>query len=731
MKVRKRDGRLVNFNESKIINAIQLASENTKSDNKITDEQLKNTVSFVKSSLESKGKEEIEVDEVHDLVEKYLKKENKDVAKSYIDYRKSRELERFKNLDITKKIFEKLNATNVVNQNANVDEFSFGGRKGEADSVLMKELALNYLISPKFAKNHNNNRIYIHDLDSYFVGMHNCAHPSTWINVIVNGVPKILQIKDFVKMLNFNSEGHLSLKDENIQILSRDGYTSLLNIWARKTNKDEKIYTIKTRNGLPLKLTGEHKIPIIRNNVEELSLVKDLKVGDELINSNRYLSHEDCSTSFLSLLDIEDLDLRICNSEKLYKYLSYKYDVYYTRYSKEHNLSNKHNIDINMTLNDLKTVMNDFMLDWDILSSLRIKSNGSKKSYPLFIPYSESLAKLYAYVYADGGVYVNEKESLYQLTFTNTNEEIMDDFVKCYKDVFGYTLKKSYPKSNWNSPCIRVTDGSRLIVKLFKDFAGAKKYGSADISVPDFVMNGSDSIKYAYLSACIDTDGCLSKDITYTTCGENYSEQIFLLLKGLGYNPVKVESSKKGSVYRIGTVSGIRNYSCFNIQLRKNNEKFEFYNKINSIKKSDKYSYKGISSNVISSKIVNIISNKEDTLVYDFETESHWFIANDYIVHNCLSLPIDDLLKNGMKTRQVFIRPANSLSTAMQLVAVAIQLQSLQQFGGVAVTHIDWSMIPYIRKSFFKHFEDGLKYVENKSDKEIEKINGKILEKDK
>ena len=51
MKVRKRDGRLVNFNELKIINAIKLASENTKSDNKITDKQLKNTVSFVKSSL--------------------------------------------------------------------------------------------------------------------------------------------------------------------------------------------------------------------------------------------------------------------------------------------------------------------------------------------------------------------------------------------------------------------------------------------------------------------------------------------------------------------------------------------------------------------------------------------------------------------------------------------------------------------------------------------------------
>lgn len=172
MKVRKRDGRLVNFNESKIINAVKLASDDMKSDNKITDEQLKNIVSLINSSLETKN--EVNVDDIHDLVEKYLKKENKDVAKEYIDYRKKRELDRFKNLEITKKIFEKLNADNVVNQNANLDEFSFGGRKGEADSVLLKELALNYLISPKFAKNHENNRIYIHDLDSYFIGESNC-----------------------------------------------------------------------------------------------------------------------------------------------------------------------------------------------------------------------------------------------------------------------------------------------------------------------------------------------------------------------------------------------------------------------------------------------------------------------------------------------------------------------------------------------------------------------------
>lgn len=82
-------------------------------------------------------------------------------------------------------------------------------------------------------------------------------------------------------------------------------------------------------------------------------------------------------------------------------------------------------------------------------------------------------------------------------------------------------------------------------------------------------------------------------------------------------------------------------------------------------------------------------------------------------MHNCLTIPFDDLLKNGFKTRQTDVRPANSINTAFQLVAVLFQLQSLQQFGGVSASHLDWTMIPYVRKSFYKHFIDGLKYILN------------------
>ena len=79
---------------------------------------------------------------------------------------------------------------------------------------------------------------------------------------------------------------------------------------------------------------------------------------------------------------------------------------------------------------------------------------------------------------------------------------------------------------------------------------------------------------------------------------------------------------------------------------------------------------------------------------------SHYAVGD----HNCLSVPFDDLLAKGFNTRQTDVRPAGSVNTAFQLVAVIFQLQSLQQFGGVSATHLDWTMVPYVRKSFLKHY---------------------------
>lgn len=82
-------------------------------------------------------------------------------------------------------------------------------------------------------------------------------------------------------------------------------------------------------------------------------------------------------------------------------------------------------------------------------------------------------------------------------------------------------------------------------------------------------------------------------------------------------------------------------------------------------------------------------------------------------MHNCSFVDLQKLLKEGFATRNGDVRPANSISTAMQLVAVIFQCQSQVQFGGVASAHIDFDLAPYVKKSFKKHFQDGLEFVEN------------------
>ena len=89
--------------------------------------------------------------------------------------------------------------------------------------------------------------------------------------------------------------------------------------------------------------------------------------------------------------------------------------------------------------------------------------------------------------------------------------------------------------------------------------------------------------------------------------------------------------------------------------------------------------------------------NHVNNIIYVHDLD-HMYVGD----HNCLSMPLDSLLANGFTTRQTDIRGAQSVGTAMQLVAVLFQLQSLQQFGGVAATHLDYTMVPFVRKSFKK-----------------------------
>ena len=171
----KRDGRKKKFDKFKIVDAVLAAFKSV--DGTITEyAEIKagNIADYIQDYAENSD-HELTIEEIQDLVEKGLSStKRKDVAKEYILYRNERTRERNKNSILVRNVGEKLKASNVENQNANVDEMSFGGRRGEAANVLMKQYALDYCMSEMARNNHLDNMIYTHDLDSYAVGMHNC-----------------------------------------------------------------------------------------------------------------------------------------------------------------------------------------------------------------------------------------------------------------------------------------------------------------------------------------------------------------------------------------------------------------------------------------------------------------------------------------------------------------------------------------------------------------------------
>lgn len=170
MNIIKRDGSVVEFDRNKITVAVKKALEAC--------DMSSDTIalSVTEDVVQAIGDvPEINQEDVQELVEDALMKRGMlKVAKAYIKYRYRHAMIRNTNIELINGVLDKLSAKHVVNQNANVDEASFGGRVGEAASYVMKNIALDFKMSEIAKNNHESNQIYTHDLDHVAIGDHNC-----------------------------------------------------------------------------------------------------------------------------------------------------------------------------------------------------------------------------------------------------------------------------------------------------------------------------------------------------------------------------------------------------------------------------------------------------------------------------------------------------------------------------------------------------------------------------
>ena len=156
-KIKKRDGSFQVFVFDKVKLAIQKAFKACGYNMELLD--LTDLYCDLEESIPNMVEEDIiEIEELQDLIETVLMDYDfKDVAKNYILYRFERKQER------DKRYAEKLTGKKIDNQNANVDEMSFGGRMGEASRVMSQDYALENCMSTMSRDNHKNNIIYIHE----------------------------------------------------------------------------------------------------------------------------------------------------------------------------------------------------------------------------------------------------------------------------------------------------------------------------------------------------------------------------------------------------------------------------------------------------------------------------------------------------------------------------------------------------------------------------------------
>lgn len=173
MIVIKRDGQEVNYNRSKIIVAIGKANEEVPEEERISDQEIEEIVSYV----ETRKRKRILVEDIQDIIEQKLMALGKfDLAKRYIVYRYTRELVRRANTtdDSILSLIKNSNKE-VMEENSNKNATAASTQRDLIAGEVSKDLTKRLLLPKKIAKAHEEGILHFHDADYFVQPIFNCC----------------------------------------------------------------------------------------------------------------------------------------------------------------------------------------------------------------------------------------------------------------------------------------------------------------------------------------------------------------------------------------------------------------------------------------------------------------------------------------------------------------------------------------------------------------------------
>ncbi|EKJ5006425.1 anaerobic ribonucleoside-triphosphate reductase [Enterococcus faecalis] len=178
IKVVKRDGRLVTFDDQKIYDALIKAEQKIHDQvTPLTHQKVQSIVADVNREIAERFTNNVKIYEIQNIVEHTLLSNNEyALAEEYIHYRTQRDFERSKATDINVSIGKLINKDQtIVNENANKDSDVFNTQRDLTAGIVGKSIGLKMLPS-HVANAHQKGDIHYHDLDYHpYTPMTNCC----------------------------------------------------------------------------------------------------------------------------------------------------------------------------------------------------------------------------------------------------------------------------------------------------------------------------------------------------------------------------------------------------------------------------------------------------------------------------------------------------------------------------------------------------------------------------
>ncbi len=662
MKIRKRDGRIVQFDEKKIAEAIWKAVQAVGGRDRAETEKL--SAEVVAIANEKFSVKVPTVEDVQDIVEKVLiENGHAKVAKSYILYREQRRrMREAKNLlvDVRDVVDNYLQQEDWrVKENANIS-YSFSGLLWHGIGTVMSYYALNHVYPSEISKAHADGDFHLHDLSMSLSGYSYYRNETVIVRQCSTGDQFCLALEQLFDTVDspIESESGFEIKyTKDYEVLDERGWTPIQRVLRHKTDKP--LLSFNATHGHSLIITDDHpSIVLVQENTVrcpncEIRNVIKTRSGQRDTKRDYYRCKK-CNTTFSK--EIENINTR---SRKL--------------------------IDSRFVRQDNYIVTPEFSLNTNIMTDMQLDEDDGW-FIGLFL--------------AEGWHY---KHSIcFELKEGSSELKKLEDILKKKEIKYSKYIKKE------NIASITVADKKKA--EWVSNDLKIRK-GSDNKNMPIRFLDMPDEIVGAMVSGIIDGDGVVRNDdewvdrVVIRLTSKTLLSQIQYWLRSKNvhsslsnienygereYRGVKIKPKKQLFMLNIHIPDVRKN--LFSQSLKINSVDFKYSKKVSKARTfSDMHNIKNIEN--------------DDEYVYDITTETHTFLCNGILTHNCAGWSLRQLLAEGFNgvPGKVESSPARHLRTAVSQMVNFIGVLQNEWAGAQAFSSVDTYLAPFVRA-------DGLSY---------------------